>query len=165
MPGLSFEVAAFGDRGLRRNRQTRVSPGVVTAVEHVNIVVAEEFQKPEQPRGSHSGDIVINHDGAIVVDPLSLDQVFDHPKERFERFRPRIDQRDSKYVKASRAWDMTVRVSLRWSQIHENQPGIVETGFQLIYGPEQVWIRIHHRFTLFPSFERGTAPNPEFFTQ
>ena len=112
----------------------------------MNIVVAEEFQKPEQPRGSHSGDIVVSHDGAIVVYALSLDQMFDHPKERFERFRPRVDQRDSEYVKASRAWNMTVRVSLRRSHVHENQPGIVGTGFQLINGPEQVWICVSHRF-------------------
>src|SRR5438105_4604501 len=146
MPELFLEVPAFGNRCLRRNGQTSIPPCIVAPIEHVNIVVAEEFEKPEQPRRPHSGDVVIYDYSAIVVYAFCLDQVFDHPQERFERFRPRIDQRDAKNVKASRAWDMTIRVSLRWSQIHESQLRVMKSGFQLINGPEQVRVRIRHRF-------------------
>jgi len=78
-PSLHFEIAARWNSRLLGYRQPRVSPCIESAIQHVNRIVAEEFEEPKQPRRAHSGNIVINDDLTITVYALRLDEVLDHP--------------------------------------------------------------------------------------
>ena len=78
-PWFHPEIAGLGNDRLLRDGKTRVAPGIEAAVQHMDSVVPEEFQKPEQPRRAHSRNVVIDDNVAVVVHPFSLDQMFDHP--------------------------------------------------------------------------------------
>ena len=48
-----------------------------SAIEDMHIAVTEEFQEPKEARGPHAGDIVVNDNGAVLVQTFGLNEVLD----------------------------------------------------------------------------------------
>ena len=133
--GLHLEIASFSDGGLLGHGQSGRPPRIETAVEDMNVLMTEEFEEPEEPCGSHAGNVVVDDDGAIGVDTLGLDQVLDDPQEGVQSLRPRVDQADSENIEAPGARYMPVGVSFRRTEIHQGQPGISEVTLELFRRP------------------------------
>src|SRR5215467_2693618 len=112
----------------------------------MHVIVSEELQKPKQTGGSHSCDLVVGDNGAVVVDAFRLNQVFDHPKEGFKRLGPCINQTNSENIEAARHGNVAVRVRFRGTHVHEDELRIGETAFQFVHRPQQVGIRVVHHF-------------------
>src|SRR5438093_10763031 len=158
-PGLHFEIAGLWNRCFMGDRQTCSLPGVEPAVENMHIMMSEEFQKPKQTRRSHSCNVVVCDNGAVVVHALCLNQVFDHPKERFKRLWPGVDKADSENIEAPGAGNVSVGIGFWRAHVHENELRIGEATFQVVHGPQQVRICIVHR-SFSRECERGKGAAP-----
>ena len=134
-PLLHLEIAGFRNAGFVRCRQTGCGPGIEAAVQHMNILVSEEFQEPEKACRSHSGDVVVDDDGAVGVHAFGLNQVFDDPQEGLQRLRAGVDQADAEDIEASRARNVTVGVGFRRPQVHDDEPWVRSAAQQLIHRP------------------------------
>ena len=121
-----------------------IAPCIEPAVEHVNLMVAEEFEKPEQPCGTHSGDVVIDDNVAVAVHAFGLDEMFDDPHECRKRLRPRIDERNSKDIETPGTGNVTVCVSFGRPHVHNDHLRIRQSVFQISGGPQQIRIRVGH---------------------
>src|SRR6516162_239695 len=107
-PLFHLEVTGFGDGCFVTDLQAGGLPGVEAPIKQMHVIMPKEFQEPEQPGRTHSGDVVISNDRAVAVDAFRLNQVLDDTQERIQRLRSRIDETDSKDVKASSAGNVTV---------------------------------------------------------
>src|SRR5262249_4627328 len=127
-PLFHFKIPGLGNNdSFMSDRQSRRLPGGESAVQHVNVLVAEEFKKPEQARGTHAGDIVVDDNGAVGVDALRLNQVLDEPQVGFERFGPGIDKAYPEDVETSRSRNVPVGVRFGRPQIEYDEPWILKS--------------------------------------
>src|SRR5678810_586326 len=101
-PPLHFEISGFWNAGFVRCRQIGGGPRIESSIQHVDVRMAEEFQEPEKACGTHSGDVVIDDNGAVGIHTVRLDEVFDDPEECLQRLWACIDQADAEDIEASR---------------------------------------------------------------
>ena len=95
--------------GFLRHRQTSFHPRLVTAVKNAAVRVTEKLEKPERPRRSDPGGVVVDNDRYIVRHTARREEMLDDPEERVQRRRIRIDAADTEQIEVNSARQMVAR--------------------------------------------------------
>src|SRR5262252_6380114 len=117
-------------------------PGVKTAVQYMDIRMAQVFQEPETTCRTRAGDAFIEDHGFIQIDAALLEQVFYHPHERGQGFGAGIVQRDAKQIEMHRARYPALGIGGGGAYVDDGQVGIPKPAVQLLWRPEQVRVSI-----------------------
>src|SRR5688572_389885 len=134
-PRFLLEVTRSRNHRFMSYRQARGSPCVETTVEDTKVLVAEEFEEPEQASRAHSSGVIVNDDFAVRVDALGLNQMLDDPEERIQRLLSRVDKADPKDIEAARARYGAVGVGFRRPEIQDNQVRVLKVARKFFRRP------------------------------
>src|SRR3990167_2288853 len=97
--------------GRKRFRGYRVSgfyPGLDAAVQHMNVLMAEVFQKPQPARGPHAGILLVEDNLFVKNDNTHLEVMIENVHEGLEGCRAGIDKAQAEKIEMDRSGDMAL---------------------------------------------------------
>ena len=80
-----FKPGRLGRDGITRGREIGAFPRGITAIQDMDILMAEQLEKPERPCAGRKGAVVVEKDGVVERDIPLAEQVGPHPDEGSER--------------------------------------------------------------------------------